>query len=187
MAAGADKVDQMLNQTAAEWSGYMVREFQRDIRKRKIEVTGELEGSFEDYVTEVNGGFVVHLRFKAYGNIITRSKVFWTKPANSDALGKWVRKVGVGYFDYTPGYNKGWTNDDKDHWGISDAKAARRIANAIAFQRVNGSPRREYGKMRPQNWKRKPFGVGKAYLKHLIRERLAEVTKKQIVEALTTQ
>lgn len=178
MSTGNDKLDQRIARVASAMSGYLVREFAASVRKKKIKVTGEFEGSFDSRVNEINGGFVVIVRMKAYGNILTRSKVFWTKPANSDALEKWVRKVGVDYFSYIPGVGGG---------EISDEKAARRIANAIAFQRFNGSKRREYGKMRAQNWKRQPLGIGKAYAKHLIRESVAQLVQQEVVNALSTK
>lgn len=182
MAVGHDKVNKTIQKVAHEMEGYCVREFARSIRKRKIEVTGEFLGSLTSDVREIDGGYVVRSTFKAYGNIITRSRVFWTKPANAYLIEQWVRKVGVGYFSYVPGY--GDYNDDTTY-NISDVKAAKRIAAAIAFQRVNGSKRVEYGKMRAQNWKKEPFGRARAYAGHLTREKLAELALIEINKSLT--
>lgn len=184
MAVGHEKVDATIRKVSLEMSGYMVRKFEEETRRKKINLTGEFEGSFDSSVMAIQGGYVVKVKFKAYGNVLTRSKVFWTKPANGYALYNWVRKVGVDYFKYVPGY--GDLNDDTSY-KLSEDKKAERIASAIAFQRVNGSKRREYGKMKARNWKRKPFGTGKAYAGHMIRERLAELVQSQVVEAITTK
>lgn len=186
MTTSDQKLDALLQKTAKEWAAYFVPNLEKSIDKKKIGLTGALEGSFETSISETDGGLVVTVKYLAYGNVLTRSKVFWTKPANGYALEQWVRKVGVGYFSWVPGYGRGQISDGSS-FGISAEKQAKRIAAALAFQRVNGSVRREYGKMKARNWKKEPVGRGKAYLGHLIRERIAALTQQEIVDALTTE
>lgn len=178
----ADKIQKTLLRVAKEMEGYCVREFARSIRKKKIEVTGEFLGSLTSEVVPIDGGYMVVSRFKAYGNIITRSRVFWTKPANAYEIAKWVKKVGVDYFPYVPGYGD---YNDESTFNVPEDKAAMRIASAIAFQRVNGSRRVEYGKMRAQNWKKEPFGRARGYAGHLTREEIAKEALQEINRALT--
>ncbi len=180
----ADKINQTLLRVAKEMEGYCVREFARSIRKKKIEVTGEFLGSLTSEVQQIDGGYMVISRFRAYGNIITRSRVFWTKPANAYEIAKWVKKVGVDYFSYVPGYG---AFNDASRFNLDEDKAAMRIASAIAWQRAEGSKRREYGKMRAQNWKKEPFGRGRAYAGHLTREQIAIDATQIIAKALTEE
>lgn len=183
MTAGQQKVEDLLAQTAKEWAQYLIPNFESSVELKKLIREGKLQDSFTFSVTDQgNGSFVINVRFLAYGNVFTRSKVFWTKPANGYALEAWVRKVGVEYFAYVPGYGD---YNDTSKFQVSPDQAAKRIAAAIAFQRANGSKRIEYGRQKARNWKRKPLGTGKGYLGHLLRERLAELTKNEIVNALT--
>src|SRR5690554_3979163 len=106
------KIENILEKTGREWGQYMVSKFEDSVEKRKLIREGEFEDSFEFDVTERDGGVVISIKYNYYGNILTRSKVFWLKPANGHAIQKWVSQVGVGYFQYVPGYEKkGWVSD----------------------------------------------------------------------------
>lgn len=180
--AGHDKILKTMERVAKEMEGYCVREFARSIRRKDIKVTGAFEASLTSEVRKIDGGYEVVSSFRAYGNIITRRQVFWTRPASAFEIEKWVRKVGVEYFAYVPGYGD---YNDESNVNLSPDIAARRIASAIAYQRVNGSRRIEYGKMRAQNWKKEPFGMARAYAGHLTREEIAKVALQEINSALT--
>src|SRR5690606_11024420 len=88
----------------------------------------------------------IDIHFSGHGRFLEIKQLFWHKPPPYDKILQWVKKKGVAYFDFVPGYEK---HGAKAIYAMDQDKAASRIAWGIMKDRAGGEAVNQYGR-----WKR---------------------------------
>jgi hypothetical protein len=185
--ARAGKTAPDLEANAKQWATKTLKMLQANISKKGIAFNNELLESLEYRLVEGDNPSIV-ISFAAHGKYIDMKELFWQKAPPVDVLENWVRKVGVGYFNYVPGY-KG-VGDDVT--GIPNA--ARRIAWAIAKNRASGEVVNQKGKFKRKRVWQNPtasktgannLGNAIGALRHLMAEAIQANIETMISSSIT--
>lgn len=178
-----------LETLAKEWASKTLRQLQENVSKKGLTVTRELLDSLDFTLIDGDTPSIV-LSFAAHGRYIDMKELFWHKAPPVDVLENWVKKKGVAYFNYVPGYEKRDVNEID-----SIPNAARRIAWAIAKNRASGEAVNQYGRWkRGKIWQNPSpdrkgatnLGTSIGHLRHLIEEWLQQEIELTITTAITT-
>lgn len=114
-----------IHEEVQRWVVALFAVFKANIAAKKLQLTGELKDSFQSFVTQNAQQLATKLqvKFAQQGRFQDMRAVTYTKRPPLDVMEDFVREVGLGAFDYVPGYN--------DRFPISQDKAIRRIAWGI--------------------------------------------------------
>lgn len=165
-----------LETLAKEWASKAVGQLRTNIAKKGLTVTRELLDSMDFTLVDGITPSIV-ISFASHGRYIDMKELFWHKAPPVDVLEKWVNKVGVGYFQYVPGYK----NRGVD--GLDHPDAARRIAWGIAKNRASGEAVNQYGRWKREKIWQNPeskkgdktnLGTSIGHLRHLLEEHLKQ-------------
>lgn len=177
-----------LESLAKQWANKALSQLKNNISKKGLAVTGELLNSLDFTLVDGDTPSIV-ISFSSHGRYIDMKELFWHKAPPVDVLEAWVRKKGVGYFSFVPGYEKKGV-DALD----SAPDAARRIAWAIAKNRASGEAVNQYGRWKREKIWQNPsanrtdptnLGTSIGHLRHLIEEWIQKETENRIAQSLS--
>jgi hypothetical protein len=176
-----------LEKLGREWAQKTVRQLKENIKKKGLTVSRELIDSLDYELVDGTTPSIL-LSFSVHGRAIDMKELFWHKAPPVDKLEAWVKRRGVSYFNYVPGYK-----------GVGDEvtglpNAANRIAWAIARNRASGEAVNQYGRWKrekiwqnPGNNRTDPTNLGTSigHLRHLLEEWIAQEIEIGISTSLT--
>jgi hypothetical protein len=176
-----------LETLANEWAQKAVAQLRKNLEKKGLTVTRELIDSLDYTLVDGDTPSIV-LSFAAHGRYIDMKELFWHKAPPVQVLEEWVRKKGVNYFDYVPGY-KGRGDEV-----VGLPNAANRIAWAIAKNRASGEAVNQYGRWKREKIWQNPsakksdrgnLGTSIGHLRHLLEDWLQVNIETTITTAIT--
>jgi hypothetical protein len=176
-----------LETLANQWAQKAVAQLRKNLEKKGLTVTRELIDSLDYTLIDGDTPSIV-LSFAAHGRYIDMKELFWHKAPPVQVLEEWVRKKGVNYFDYVPGY-KGRGDEV-----LGLPNAANRIAWAIAKNRASGEAVNQYGRWKREKIWQNPsatkgekgnLGTSIGHLRHLLEEWLQVNIETTITTAIT--
>lgn len=169
-----DTGNNTLDRVVHEWAKSTAEKFQKQIQKTGMSVTEELLQSMQ-YRVETGDNPGIVFTFKDYGAYRDMKFLFFSKHPPVDKLEEWVKRKGINFFGYVPGYGEA---------GLQRDDAAARIAWGIAKNFSSGEKINNWAKGKKQRsvWQQPVLGKAVAHLAHLLAENIAEEAGKEIIK-----
>lgn len=147
MADYQDEFKRILDEEVSDYAAQALGLLAQAIQAKGLVLTEELLNSLR---TEVVGATAQHVAtmgvlFEQYGRIRDMKGLNRTKAPPIEEIEAYVRKVGVGHFDYVPGYKHG-------QFPLASNVAVNRIAWGLARAML-----RDNAQVKPRSWFSKTF------------------------------
>ncbi len=147
MAEYQDEFKRILDEEVGDYAARALGLLAQAIQAKGLVLTQELLDSLR---TEVVGATAQHVAtmgvlFEQYGRIKDMKGLNRTKAPPIEEIEAYVRKVGVGHFDYVPGYKHG-------QFPLASSVAINRIAWGLARAKL-----RDNAQVKPKSWFSKTF------------------------------
>lgn len=141
--------NEVVDDILAAWVEYAIRQLQAKLKARKMVFDGKLAATLGFEVRgAIEGRAMAKLNLQQYGRYRDMKRLTYTRPANYDAMLRFVEKMGLQSFKYVPGYNPA---QRKVRRIPTTSVAMNRIAWGVAWSRY-----RKYSHRRKQ-WLNKFF------------------------------
>ena len=161
-----------VNDVMAAWAQIMLQDLKANAAHKKLDNSGELIRGMRVAIikaSESTAGEIIFI-MPAQGKFRDMTLRYKNKQPDVDALAEWVKSVGVGAFNYTPGYSTASQQPTQD-------EQARRIAWGIAISRV-----KKKKSLKGKNWFR---GRLRGQLNQKLIEMLVEATGTASLQIIT--